>query len=584
MSKKRSKTKGTPFLTPEPSSPNKASSRLNLSELTRSPEATLSQSEALDTEIKSKQRILALLDRRLDSDAALQEQVMIRDRLIEEMNDRSVAAEAKVRVTSESGEFKELTDRLEMDFQVSQAALARVEKENAQLRTELAEWKARAEDEKEAGELLSEALTEEIEGVKAELEEKKRQVGEVKKDVGQLSQIIQDLTKLNEDLSAKVDKLNKDTAKMTSDYYSAVARADHTEQLDKDLAEHITSSQHFEKQASQLSEALDTYYRSKLSIEAASREAQSGLHQTYGLLAEISSSDPRVTKACEVMRTVRHQLKEVTPDEVSRPPQNLQESALYAQVRELKGQLKEKERQQAHDKAELGSLIRRLARIEAKHGKELAENAEHNGRLQKRASILLEQVTGFSDRLEEMRNEAGRKEGVLQKAQTQALHLQSRVEEMRVKVKDHADKSSFLERLLKEHKASILKMQTEFFEEERRIVLRERKVLKATSNLKALQGKLHFKDTELLKKTKQVANLTQQLSSWDAKFKAVQAKLKAGSNEEVDEYVKRLEKKSREVEVLREMIRGTKADAVPKSSLMTRLGSKPNASFSSARV
>jgi chromosome segregation ATPase len=581
-----SKAKGKAPKATEHSTPVKANSKTSLSDHAQHPDThhpEVSPAEALEAEIKSKQRILALLDRRLEGDAALQEQIVVRDRRIEEITARIVATEAKAKVRNEASvaKLKEQNAKLTHELQSAQVVKARNEDTIAKLRTELATLKATYEDEKEAAELLSEALTEETEAAKAELEQKKGQVIEVKKDIAQLSKIIQDMTKLNAELNDKIDAINRDTARMSADYYAAVARAEHTEQLEKDLAEYISSSQRYEKQVARLNETLDKSYRGKLALEQASREAQASLQHLSGLLDEASlSNDPRIAQSSvqvvEGLKKVRHLLKQSTPDEVSRPPQELEEPAQQqAQLRELRTLLKDKERQQGKDQVELGNLTRKLGRIEAQHGKELADNKDALDRVQKRANALLEQVTGFSDRLELLRNDFGKKEGDLQRTQTQVLHLQARVEDMKRKVGEHMEKSSTLEKMMKDQRASILKTQTERFEEEKQLALKERKVLKAMAGLQALKEELYLKETELQKKTKEILVLGQQVAEQDAKLKAVQARLKSASKEGVEEYVQKLEDKNREIEILKEMIRGAQTEVKQKESLITRFKKRP---------
>lgn len=569
MSKTRANTNLSPKKTPEASSSSKTTSKRSLPDTMQINEkikTPVTPSEALDAEIRSKQRILALLDRRLDGDAALTEQILIRDQRIDELNSRLVISEAKLKVKKELGaaKLKETIAKLTQELQSIQAARGKDEEAIAQLRSELNEWKAKAEDEKEAGELLSEALTEETEAAKAELEQKKGQVSEVKKDIVQLSKIIQDMTKLNSELNAKIDTINKDTSRMSTDYYAAVAKAEHTEQLEKDLAEYISSNQWHEKQTNKLNETLAKSYNSKLAIESASREVQATLQQLSGLVEDISSltasNDPRVSvlaaKVTEGFKAVRHRLKQVTPDEVAKPPQPLDENVLQAQLREARLQLKDKDRRQARNQVEIANLTRKLARIEIQHGKELSESNEAGDRTQKRANILLEQVSGFSDRLDQLRNELGKKEADLQKAQTQVMHLQNRIEDMKRKVREHVDKSAALEKLMKDQRALIIKMQTGRFEEEKQIALKEMKALKSSSKSQALQEELYFKDTELIKKNKELHHLQQQLADFEAKYKAVQAKLKSASTEGAEEYVKLLDEKTREIDILKGMVRG----------------------------
>jgi chromosome segregation ATPase len=542
-----------------------------------------SLNEALAAEIRSKERTLALLDRNIEGDVGLKEQLLLRDKRIDELNAKMLGVEAKVKVKTRASlaKLKEQVNSLQSELHNSQLAYLKSTEAIAQLRAESAEWKDKYEDEKESGELLSGALTEEIEGVKAELGQKKAQLLEMKKDIQQLSKIIQDLTKLNAELNGKIDSINKDTATMNSDYFTAIAKSEQVEGLEKELNEYLGANQRLEKQVNRLTDMLDRTNKAKQAIEGASREAQSSLQQLGSLLIElrsISSGDQRTSQVAgevaEGLTSIRHKLKVVTPEETSRS-QEADETQLQAELRELRGMLKEKDRKAARDQAELGSLNFKLSRLEAQHEKEKAELLETIERHHKKSSVFLEQVTSFTDRLDACRDELGKKESKLQMSQTQVLHLKDRIEEMRVKVKEHMERSSNLEKVMKEQRASIIKTKTERFDEQKKIALKERQMAKAMANVEAMNEIVFQKDTDVIRKAKEVAALTLQVTELDSRLKATQAKSKSAGFEGVEEFAKKLDEKNREVEILKEMIRGAQAEVKQKDGLISRFRKRP---------
>jgi chromosome segregation ATPase len=546
----------------------------------------MSLSEALDEEIRSKQRTLALLDKRLDGGEALNEQILQRDRRIDELNARVLAAEAKGKAKNKasSTKQKELVKKLTQDLYNAQVFRLKSDDMIAHMRTEVSEWKAKAEDEKEAGELLSEALTEQVEGHKAELAQKKVQISEMKKDILQLSKIIQDMTKLNAELNAQIDATNRDTARINSSYYAAVAKGDQVELLENELSECTITCQRLEKQVGRLTETLDRSHQRRLAIEAESREAQTSLQQLSTVLRKASAVNdeqftPVSVQVIEGLKAIRHKLKAATPQEVSKSPHTVEETPLQLQLKDLKAKLKDKERLIAREQAETWALRSRLSRIDSQHEKDKAEWTDAVERYQKRASVLLEQVTGFSDRLDTCRDELGKKDFEVQKCQTQVLHLKERAEEMKQKTMEYMERSNHLEKVLKEQRASILRIQTERFDEQKLIAMKEKQANKAMANVKAMQEELFYKDTEIMRRAREVTALSVNVSDLDSRLKASQAasgRSKSVLNEGADALGRRLEEKNKEISILKEMIRGAQVELKQKESLIMRYRRRPD--------
>lgn len=580
--------------------PESVSSDLTPSKLSKLPRQsqylhTSPTNDSLSDEIRSKQRTLSLLDRKLEGSAAFEEQLHDRDRRIESLNARVIAAEAKVKVSTKAAvrRLKDQISQLQLDLFNSKATQLKGEEAVNQLMTEVADLKARAEDEKESGALLSEALTEEVEGLKGQLEVRKGQTAEMKKDIMQLSKIIQDMVTLNAELNAKIDSINKETAALNTDYYTAVAKAEQTEQLEKELSEQIIASQRSEKLASRLADTLEKSHQGRLAIESASREVQSSLHQlgqSLTALTASSNSDPSVAQVAaqvaEGLKDARHKLKAVTPQEPSKVPQVSQErdeNSQQEQLFDLKNLVKEKDRQLAREQQEVNDLKNRISRFETQTEKAKADADDSAERNRKRLAVLLEQVTSFSERLDSYRDELVSKENEVQVSQTQALHLKDRLESTRLKLKDHTDRASYLERLMKEHRTSNARIQAERFEDEKKNAAKERRMEKTMANYKSMQEELFHKDSEIMRKSKEAYVLAQQVADLQEKLKAFTAKNRSPSIKGSEEYVRRLEAKDREIELLKEMMRGAQLEVRQKDSMIARYRKRPDEGYTSVR-
>jgi chromosome segregation ATPase len=575
MSKALSKTKTTDSNSSEtsrtPSSINKKALTSMRESLDIKEFSDDSQGNSLEAEIKSKQRILALLDRKIGGDALLYEQIMQRDRLIEELTARVIAAEAKAKVKSKASavKLKEQVHKLEEDLHNSRLSRLKCDEIVAQLREETQAWKTKAQDEQEAGEFLSEALTEEVEGLKAELERRKQQTSEMKQDITQLSRIIEDMAKLNAELNAKIEEINKETSAMNSDYFAATAKANQVEQMEKELGEYIATSQFQEKQVVRLTDKLDKTNKSKLAIEAASREAQGKLKQLEGKMTELN------TEAQDELRTVRHLLKQVTSED-SLASEAAAEDDVRHQLVDLKAVVKEKERQLSRDQEEIGSLNKRLSGIDSLHQKEKADWGGSMERVQKKVNVLLLQVTGFSERFDITRDELARKEIELQKSLTQQLHLKDRIDSMKAKLAEHSDRNASLERAMKDLRSTIHRIQTERFEDEKQVTKKERQTIRVLASARSMQEELFYKDSEIMRRAKETTALTRQVEELTSQLKAAPVKGRAASEEGNQECIRRLEHKDREIEMLKEMLRGAQAEVKQKGNLIARIRRRPD--------
>lgn len=548
----------------------------------------VSPAEALEVEIQSKQRTLALLDKKLPIDAALQDQIMQRDRRIYDLNMQLLQLQAASQAKSKGRltKLKEQVTNLQSALQTSELGRLQLEETVGTLRKEVADWKSKAEEAQETGSLLSEALTEETEGLKAELEARRSQTGEMKQDIMQLSRIIQEMTKLNTELNAKIDSVNQDTATRNTDYYTAVAKAEQSAQLEKELGDYMVSSQRFERQVGRLTESLEKAVRGKLAIEAASREVQGKLQELGVMFGEFSaaSTSTEPSQIADSLKAIRYKLKAVTPEVASKGPPEVNDNELSLQVKDLQATLKEKDRQIGRDQVEIANLMRKLERIQGHRDKEKADCIDAVERSQRKVSVLLEQISTFSDRLDTCRTELGKKEFEVQLTKTQALHLKDRVQEMKRRVQEYKDKHELVEKLMTGQRATILRMQTERFDQAKQMAVKERQMTKTVANVKAMQEELFHKDTEIMRKTKEVAGLMTQLSELEGKLQEVYERSKSASNEGNQDCMRRLEEKTREIEILKEMIRGAQTQVKQKGSLLARYRKSSEERLPSMRV
>jgi hypothetical protein len=155
---------------------------------------------------------------------------------------------------------------------------------------------------------------------------------------------------------------------------------------------------------------------------------------------------------------------------------------------------------------------------------------------------------------------------------------------MKRRVQEYKDKHEQVELLMTGQRATILRMQTERFDQAKQMAVKERQMAKTVANVRAMQQELFHKDTEIMRRTKEVAGLMTQLNELEMKLQEAHARSKSASNEGNQEYMRRLEEKTREIEILKEMIRGAQTQVKQKGSLLAKYRMSSEERLPSMRV
>lgn len=498
--------------------------------------------EALEQELRSKERTLTLLDAKLPKDGKdLAEQLVTRDKRIEELNERVIQLEAAANpdhLLAKSHQIAKLTeerDNLTKENQRLEASTLRLESQVQSLTRDLREAKSSAKS--RLLDVQSEADT-----ASSQLLTKSDQATKMKTDIVQLSKIVKDMSQLNGELNEKVQRMNKDMEGKNTELYSAAAKAQHTEELEQALAQE-------KAEAAALRTKLQKMLEDRSHLEAMedlSRVTQEALKDVED---QVTALSPAVGEA---IQRIRHDMKRVTA-----VPRTARDDPLLLkqQIKELKGNVGELtlelKRQVGLNEIQIGR-IKALEREKADMRKEMEASSD---RLEKRAKSLLDGMEKARERMNQAEEEALRLEGETAKGKNLLIGLQSQVQMLKEQLKEAKTAEEQALSAFQEMKTKLTKMKLAANAQEMSLFSREAKLKQIASKLKLLTDEIWRKDTELLRKDGRILALEREVARVTSEFHTFQAEMK--DNSECAALQQSLREKCKEVEMLKEMLRSS---------------------------
>jgi len=513
----------------------------------------LPPTSSVDQEIKSKERILALLTEKLPKDGQSQtlvEQLTLRDARLEEYQARIVALEGELKVSS--GDVVAVKNRQIQSLQEEHSALAgrleAAETAKAAVEGELRRAVSALREEKENLEIVADGLTEELEATKTKLRLKEEQTQGMRQDLVQLSKIVQEMSKLNAELNEKINEMNKDLEVKNAEHYTATVKAQHTEELEQALGAEMAKTQSMEKKTAK---ALEE--KAKLeALEEVSRISQEALRLVEEDLATVEH--PKGKSMLESVQRVRHELKKTTSVQrsVKDDPVLMKES-----IRELQAANSALEAQQKRLVGIETVHLDRIAALEKEVGKLRVDLSDGNQNLAKKAMLLQENLEKFRLRTEKAEELYQRTELEHQKQQVQFVNLQNKVQSLRTAKSDAKSAEERFEAVIKDLKSQISGSKSHQNSQNSGLLNREQKLKQTAAKLKALSDEVWKKETELLRKEGQRLKLEQELKGVKELLQQAQTTAKQKAAEDLAAIEEKLEGKDREISILKDMLRSS---------------------------
>ena len=522
----------------------------------------------ITSELRHKQRLVAAINNNTSNvDERFKSELASRDKHIDELNRRILDLEQLCKNKKQSTKdvdhekvYKDINDLL-------------VDNHNLQNRCLFFETQLNSEKEKtvkanEEGELLQEALNEEVEDLKKQGTLKDQQHEDTKQDMVHLSKIVQDMTGLNNELNEKVASLNEELERLNEENFSAKKKAEHVDDLEKNIAEQGDENTNLLRQTKKQNALVEYLKGEKSSGETCFTENKTRMGEIEEKLNEMAekvkadgseSLAPLVQGLADMGKAIQD-VKTSFEAALCRP--------LPSDVAENTVNIKDELNGVKHDITEKEKKIRRLtkeSKILTDRNQELEllmkQNKTDDADTVRRNKVRLDRLSDENERLKKkcqaLTENLSKKELAHNKSETTNAMLQSRNDGFKKKNDELANRATGLESVNKDVRAAMLKLQTEKTQREREFQAKDTRVRKAASLIKAYEDEIFTRDSEILKKESNIGKLQTQLEEVKRNNGKLNTKLKTIVAEELDSANRMLADKDNEIKILKEMVRST---------------------------
>lgn len=449
-----------------------------------------SQLAGLKAEIRSRQRLISqLTDKNGDLDVQdkfkrLEDEIFVRDRQIEILNDRVIGLDAKLKENSSQASSKQkdqLIEKLQDERNKLQSEIDRFDDKLKQSDTTLKEAQTQWFKEKEELLLVQESMNEDHETLKTQLDQNTVQINESKADIKRLADIVSEMSKLNTDLNEKISVLSTQLEKANTEYYHAHLKAQQTDEMEGSLAKYMNDNTELKIEIKNLTTELEKLAISKTTLENTvnlqtvriedilarlrneidkCNELENKLRtseSTY--LGELSSIERALQNTLAELNDVRNQLSLQKIQEDEEKAEKLREAQLN--IRNLEENLREKNKMYNLVKIQEDTLKSRITELENK----LQSNKQNSGTREDQFNLKIEKLEedlkGSRYKCNETKKNLDEKEIELTKSQTQCVGLANRLEDMKKKNEIFAQRNSQLEQAAKTARLKLTNLEKE---------------------------------------------------------------------------------------------------------------------------
>ena len=324
--------------------------------------------------------------------------------------------------------------------------------------------------------------------LQGQIHTKEALIESMKADLSQLSEIIQGMTALNTDLNDKVLKQNEEMEDRNREYYEAIAKSQHAEEVEKMLQEVTAEKQKLEGKIERLIAESQGFATTAEQIKKEFASFQGELPSEFH------------PKAIQIY-TLLSQLEPSAAGKQADP------SSLQAKITLLQSELLTKRQQILTLQTSETALSTRLNRLEADHKLQLQSSATVIKQLNETIATLQQGVGGLVDRYEGLRREYEKVAGEKGKCEAKLEFLQGKLEKT-LQGLNHANKSAGL---VKDFQAQFTQLKGIKHSLEAALVLRDQKAKTDAAHIKVLSEELWKRDTHILKQGKETVKLEEQI-------------------------------------------------------------------------
>ena len=538
----------------------------------------------LENIIQSKQRTLDLLNYKTETlDKEIQDQILARDRHISDLNrqilDLKTSSKSRDSARGEKNLEKELDDQEKM--------IADLKKENLELTQKLDKYEDKFvkklkgwEEEKENLEILNNALEEESEGLKGSIEAKEIEIGDLITAVTTLQTAVEKFTRLNSELLGNVDKVNNDIKGLNTKLYEASLKAAKANELERTIQDYINQNYEKEVKNSKLMmypDVLSRYLKvtewvlqnlanvedhAKLREETLSKVTEDNLQKEL-LDIKIFISDI-ITNISTIRASLQNSTPSISPED--RTTEDILRQKLIDLDKEFQNLSKEANEAKSNEQTYLDTI----ESLKLTQERASLDYQNSLSKMKSQVQILKDSNEKNNARVEKLVTENERNLSEIYNLKSKIAHLNGKQEHFVKKRKEFQE-------LEDELRNEILQLKTRTKVDPNRNALRknttaeEIRIKKAMSQLQILREELFKKDTDLVKKAREMISLEKLIEKEKCANQKMHGKMKTIEAEIIAKVSQDLEEKDRQIEILKEMLKCAHSDIKLKDSQLNNV-------------
>ncbi|CAG9310428.1 unnamed protein product [Blepharisma stoltei] len=558
----------------------------------------------LKAEIRSRQRLISQLsDKPGETEIQeklkrLEDEIYVRDRQIEVLNDRVIVLDAKVKEfgsQTSSSQKDQLIEKLQDERKKLQ-----IEIENAEEKIRIGENVLKDEQnkwykEKEQLLLNNETLSESIEAGKTEILQKDSQLNDLKVDAKRLASIISEMSKLNTDLNEKLDILHTQLDASSKESFQARLKIQQMDELQGNLEELTAENSELKNRLKIVTKELEITQASKDKLEMLisdqgikiedieerlRREIEKclqlehKLHTTeFSYQGELQSIQKALEMTLAELERVKKQLQAREIQEEQEKADRLREA--QTSIRNLEEKLRDAEREHKFMKAQEGTLKSRIENLENDLESKKKSSALNENQLNSKIKELEDELKNSKQKQSELKKSLQSLELELSKSQAQSVSLSHRIDELKSMQEVYIQRNGQLEASAKAAKQKLASLEKEKSDWETSMLQKDEKLKEILFKMKAQEADIWNRDTELLRKEGEKMKMSQEIEELKKKLQELHAKIRSIVADELKAVNAQLEMKDNEIAILKDMVRSQQTQLKQKEGEVSRYRSQP---------
>lgn len=529
----------------------------------------------LENLIQSKQRTLDLLNYKTETlDKEIQDQILARDRHISDLNRQilDLKSSSKSRDSARAGE-----KNLEKELDDQEKTIADLKKENSELSEKLSKYEDKFvkklkkwEEEKENLEILNNALEEESEGLKGSIEAKEVEIGDLITAITTLQTAVDKYTKLNSELLGNVDKVNNEIKGLNTKLYEANIKAAKAAELERTIQDYI--NQNYEKEVknsklmmypdvlSRYLKVTDWVLQNLVNVEdhAKLREETLSKVTEENIQKELLDIKIFISDIITNISTIRTSLKNSTPS-IS-PEDRTTEDILRQKLIDLDKEFQQLSREVIQTKSQEQAYLDTIESLKLNQERASIDYQNSLSKMKSQIEILKDSNEKNNARVEKLVNENEKNLSEIYNLKSKIAHLNGKQEHFIKKRKEFQDLEEELRNEILQLKARTNKFDPNRNTLRKNTTAEEIRIKKAMSQLQILREELFRKDTDLVKKAREMISLEKEIEKEKSVNQKMHGKMKTIEAEIIAKVSQDLEEKDRQIEILKEMLRCAHSD------------------------